>query len=192
MITLEDLQKKCEEYKEIEGRANFYELSLEIIENYPLQASIIILATWNAGRFRFMVSDPQNVVNLRSALKECEPIFEELKHKKLVTANYDEIGDKIKEVYSSLSKVRGVEYTGASKVFHLFCKELIVMWDDSIRDYYEVGVNKEDFLKFQKKMQEKFGHLEWNNLNKSLAKAIDEHNYVKYSFHKKKLISNVF
>jgi hypothetical protein len=53
----ETLIKACEEYKMEEGRASFYDVALEIVDDHPLQASIIILAAWNMNRFRFMASD---------------------------------------------------------------------------------------------------------------------------------------
>lgn len=196
MITLTELKEKCGEFEEKEGRAGFYDLAIEIKDIYPLQAAVIILATWNVGRFRFIVNNPQNLSNLRNALTQCKPIFEALKNKDFKTCNFDELKEEIEKVYSILSKVEGVEYTGASKVFHLFCPNLIVMWDSCIRDEYKKkkyedeygiriqGKTSEDFLKFQKLMQKIFGHLNWDEKKKTLPKAIDEYNYVKFTLPK--------
>jgi hypothetical protein len=41
-----------------------------------------------------------------------QALFEQLKDKRFQTANFDEIGEIVKQIYSILSKVKGVEYTG--------------------------------------------------------------------------------
>ena len=193
MITLDELREKCREFEEREGRASFYDLASEIKNIYPLHASVIILATWNMGRFRFMVNDTQNIVVLENALNKCKPFFDELKDKEFKVADFNELKDKIKKVYSVLSKIEGVKYTGASKIFHLFCPKLIVMWDSYIRKEYRKkkykkeydirikGETAEDFLNFQKLMQKIFGHINWKEEKKTLPKAIDEYNYMTYT-----------
>jgi len=56
-LDVETLKKACEEYKNEEGRASYYDVALEIVDEHPLHASIIILAVWNINRFRFTVRD---------------------------------------------------------------------------------------------------------------------------------------
>ncbi len=174
----ETLKKVCEEFRKVEGPASFYDVALEIVDAHPLQASIIILAVWNTGRFRFIASDTQNLLDLQKAIEESKPLFEKVRGKDFKTVNFDEIGDAVKQIYSILSKVKGVEYTGTSKVMHLLNKELFVMWDTDIRDKYDYYVTGEDYFKFLKEMQEMFKDVEWNMPNKTFAKAIDEYNQV--------------
>jgi hypothetical protein len=178
-LDIETLKKACEKYWKEEGRASFYDVALQIVDEYPLQASIIILATWNMNRFRFFASDSENLVNLKNAIEECKPWFEQLKGRSFKTIKFDEFRDTIRAIYSRLSKVSGVEYTGASKVMHLLNRDLFVMWDTDTRDeygFYEADAN--DYFSFLKKMQEKFKDIEWNIPNKTLAKAVDEYNQV--------------
>jgi hypothetical protein len=78
-ITPEILKKCSEEFRNEEGRAYFYDIAVEIADKYPLQAAIIVLATWNTGRFRFMMSDPKNLMDLKEALDKCRLLFEQLK-----------------------------------------------------------------------------------------------------------------
>jgi len=196
MVTLNDLKKKCSEFEKREGRASFYDLAFEIKDTYPLQAAVIILATWNTGRFRFFVSNSKNLADLKKALNLCNPLFNKLKDTEFRTANFNELANEIKRVYSILSEVKGVEYTGTSKVFHLFCPNLIVMWDSYIRKKYKKkkyekqygirvkGTSSEDFLNFQKLMQKIFGHINWDERRKTLTKAIDEYNYVMFTLPK--------
>lgn len=73
------LKQKCEEFEKVEGRAGFYDIVMDIVDSHHLQASIIILATWNVGRFRFMVSDSRNLVDLKNALEYCKPLFEKIR-----------------------------------------------------------------------------------------------------------------
>jgi len=197
MITASEIEEKCEEFEKKEGRAIFYDLAKKIKDNYPLQAAVIILATWNIGRFRF-VMEKENLDKLEKALNECKGTFEKLKDKDFKTCNFDEVKEEIEKVYSILSKIEGVEYTGASKVFHLFCPNLIVMWDSYIRNEYkkkryeeEYGIRirnttPEDFFKFQKLMQKIFGNINWDKKEKTLPKAIDEYNFVKFTLLKLK------
>ena len=181
-MELEDLIQATKNYREIEGRVRFYDIALEIVENHPLQASIILLATWNISRFRFMTSDPKNLHDLIRVIIDTKPLFQKLKVFKLQTADLDSIEDLIKEIYSKLSQVKGVEYTGASKVMHLINTRLFVMWDGHIRKKYRVKTTKEDYFKFLKLIQNEIKDISWQNKEKTLAKAIDEYNYVNYTF----------
>ena len=177
-MDIQALKEKCREFKEYEGRASFYDIALEIVDEYPLQASIIILATWNVSRFRFMVSDSKNMVNFTNAMEKCGPLFEKIRDNDFQNKNLDEIKEIIEEIYTTLSAVKGVEYTGASKVMHLINRNLFVMWDGYIRDEYKYGTTGEDYVDFLKQMQDKFKNIVWNLCSKTLTKAIDEYNYV--------------
>lgn len=186
----ETLRKKCEEYKNLEGRASFYDVATEIVEDHPLHASIILLAVWNVGRFRFFASDTQNLEDLQNAINECNPLFEDIRKKtagkSFKTVNFDEIEQTVKNIYSKLSRVEGVRYTGASKVMHLINKEIFVMWDRDTRHELGYGDSEVDYFNFLKDMQSKFRNVEWSNPNKTLAKAIDEYNQATITIPKKK------
>jgi hypothetical protein len=177
-MNCEILKNACKDFRREEGRASFYDVALEIVDDHPLQASIVLLAVWNISRFRFMASDSENLVHLKKAMNECEPLFKKLEGETFRKANFDDIGDTVKQIYTILSKVKGVEYTGTSKVMHLLNRELFVMWDTDIRKEYGVSTDSTDYLDFQKKMQEKFKDTKWDMPNKSFAKAIDEYNQV--------------
>ena len=202
MVTLSELKEKCRKFEERERRAIFYKLALDIKDAYPLQAAVIILATWNwNSRFSKPKNYKEFLISLKEALNSCKPLFDKLKDKEFRTSNFDELANEIKEIYSKLSKIEGVRHTGASKIFHLFCPNLIVMWDNRIRGEYgkkkcreRYGIKIEgnnptwqDFLNFQKLMQKIFGHIDWDEKEKTLPKAIDEYNFVEC--HKRKGIN---
>jgi hypothetical protein len=189
-VTMEMVKQKCREFREKEGRARFFDLACEIVDKYPLHASVIILATWNKERFQYAMMDSKNLDDLEKAIKKCQPLFDKIKDKDFPSAKFDEIGDVVREIYDILSKVKGVEYTGASKIMHLFNRSLFVMWDRNIRKEYGFYFKNiemttgADYLFFQKVMQEIFGDIKWEESDKTLAKAIDEFNYMSYSYPK--------
>lgn len=184
-MDFETLREACEKYKKEEGRASFYDVALEIVDDHPLQASIVILAIWNISRFRFMASDSKNLVDLKKAIEECTSLFKRLKGKDFRSVNFGEIKDTVEEIYSKLSKVYGVEYTGASKVMHLLNRDLFVMWDTGTRkEYGFYDADATDYFNFLKKMQEKFKGIVWDMPSKTLAKAVDEYNQVTISIPK--------
>jgi hypothetical protein len=180
-VSVEILKQKCEEFKRIERGDAFYDMAMQIVDKFPLQACIIILATWNMGRFRF-VKSRQNLIKLKNAIEKCKPLFEKIKHENFQNVNFDSIKDIVAEIYSTLSKIKGVEYTGASKIMHLFNPNLFVMWDSYIRNYYRFKGDAQSYINFQKLMQKKFGTIKWNETGKTLAKAIDEYNYITITF----------
>lgn len=184
MVTLQELEQKCREFRENEGRASFYDLAMEAIKDHPVNAAVNLLATWNIGRFKYIISDGKNLARLKEVIRDTAPIRERLAGKKLLETNFDDPeirGDLITE-YLYFSEVPGVEFTGASKVMHLFSPELLVMWDMYIRKIHGVGVSEGDYINFQKMMQDKFRHINWAGNSKPLAKAIDEYNYMTYSY----------
>ena len=65
MVTLSELKEKCRKFEERERRAIFYKLASEIKDDHPLQAAVIILATWNAGRFR--LAGKKEIIKLKEA-----------------------------------------------------------------------------------------------------------------------------
>jgi hypothetical protein len=175
-IDVQTLKRECENFKQYEGRASLYDIALEIIDAYPFQAVLIILATWNVSRWRFMAANSQRIVDLKNTLNECKPLFEQLKNEDFKTANFDQISLPVKEIYAKLSKIKGVEFTGGSKVMHLFNRNLFVMWDQPIREEYNLGTSGSAYLTFLKLMQQKISDIQWSDPSKTLAKAIDEYN----------------
>jgi hypothetical protein len=76
-ITIEDLNKGCQNFIENEGRASYYDVALEIVEDHPFQATLIILTTWNGGRWRFNSNQPQSLIDLRTTITECQLLFDQ-------------------------------------------------------------------------------------------------------------------
>jgi len=175
-----ELRRGSEAYERLYGGAGYYDLALDIADNYPIQASIIILATWNTGRFRYlMANNAQNLANLRNAIEECKPWFEQVKNKEFQTTDFDEIGEVVKRLYSKLASVKGIEYTGGSKVMHLLNPRLFLIWDAAMRKHYGYDGHKAiDYLKYHKQVQKDVETVKWRSSDKTLPKAIDEYHFM--------------
>ncbi len=176
------LREKCRAYEEQEGRAGYYDIALEIVNEHPIQAVIIILSTWNSSRFHYMA----NLAKVKLAIEKCIPLLREIADITFQAANFNVLEKAIEDIYGILSVVKGIEYTGASKVMHLLSTELFVMWDGAIREEYGCNNTAEAYITFLKKMQEKFRDIVWNVPDKTLPKAIDEYNYVTITLRKRK------
>jgi hypothetical protein len=177
------LEAMCKVYGKKEGRARYYDYAIEIADRgYLLQASIIILAVWNIARFRILKKEEfgNTLERLEEIINKGRLEFGNLKGKDFRTFDFKGIEKTIKETYSNLSKIKGVEDTGASKVMHLLNRDLFLMWDRDMRkEYGYPKPNEQDYLNYLTKMQIKVKNIGWSIPNKTLPKAIDEFNYVK-------------
>ena len=64
----------------------------------------------------------------------------------------------------------------------LFNDKLFVMWDDKIRKAYRIRkTTSSDYLQFLMLMKEEVKEIVWTDSQKTLAKAIDEYKYSKYT-----------
>ena len=182
-------------FKEIEKRANFYDIAREIFNKYPIQACVIILAVWNVGNFRFVKNREQFLFEFKSTFEECKPLFKQLENLDFRNTDFDAVQDIIKEIYNKLAKINGVSYTGASKVMHLVNPNIFVIWDSYIsgqkpkkyykdldiakngRKFKKYERNAEGYINFHKDMQITFKDIKYNG-ERTFAKVIDEFNYV--------------
>lgn len=196
MITDQDFVKATRKYEE-EKRSSFYEIATNLMNNnFEIEAYFLILATWNFAVFRYAVKD-FNVNGFREKIRELDRYFIPLKDEKFRTINFEDYKDDIREIFATLSSIKGIEFTGASKIIHLKNRSVFVMWDGYIKGekpkkyYNELEIvkngdwrlkryrnNPEDYFQFLKDMQERFRHIKFLSNEKTFAKAIDEFNYV--------------
>jgi len=84
----------------------------------------------------------------------------------------------MKQVYSRLSAVKGVEYTGGSKVMHLLNPKLFLIWDTAMREHYGYSdATANEYLEYHKLLQKRVRGVKWHSESKTLPKAIDEYHY---------------
>ena len=197
MITDAKFAEAIKKIDILEKNGSFYKRAVNLInKGFEVDAYLFILATWNFARFRYVVKD-FDINNFKQTIENLSYNFDKLKDRNSRTINFDEFKEDIKKIFESLSLIKGIEYTGASKIMHLKNREVFIMWDgyikgDKPRRYYNAldivkdkdwefkkyNNTPEDYFQFLKDMQERFKNIRFQSNEKTFAKAIDEFNYV--------------
>jgi hypothetical protein len=197
MITDKAFQDAVLRFKAEESRGSFYDMAVSLFNSgFKTEAYLLLLATWNFASFQYAVTK-FDLVAFKSTVKSLEANFQHLDGKDIRTADFDSLREDVAVIYNALSQIKGIKYTGASKMMHLRNRELFVMWDGYIRgqkprkdyerldivkrgdwDIKEYGDSAADYLEFLRDMQNRFGSVSFRENGKSFAKAIDEFNYV--------------
>jgi len=196
-ITLEDLQRASAEFVETEKRGSFYDMALGLVQaGYEIEGFVLLLATWNFAAFRYAVGD-FDIQGLKNVLGDLRSDFKALETLSVQTIDLAEHGVRVAAVFDRLAAIKGVSYTGATKLMHLKCPMTFVMWDDCIRGgkpqkwystlpcvasqkwaFHRYDKSGSGYVSFLSDIQNRFRHLQHSNAPKTLAKAIDEFNYV--------------
>lgn len=150
---------------------------LRLIENgFEIEAYMFILSTWNFARFRYAMRE-FDLDSFENKIKNLTPLFQKMQAESFATMNMDTHSDEIKTIFKTLAGIKGIEATGAPKLMHLRLPKVFVMWDQYIRKAYGYRTgDAEDYIHFLKEMQRCFSGWDAPN-DRTLAKAIDEHNY---------------
>lgn len=182
-ITLKE-DKPMIKRKEDQVRDEVYYWSLELVkEGKILQAIFLTLATWNFAYFRYHMRD-FDLYRFKKMLENLD--FSFFKNTKFVNTdlNNEKISTPILNIYKELSEFEGIKYVGASKIMHLMCPDLFVMWDTKIRNHYgretrrKINTRPEGYLEFLRLMKEeyqkgKFDGFISRNKNVTVPRAID-------------------
>jgi hypothetical protein len=178
-MTQEEFESRIAEFDNSEPmRSQLYGMGLRLIgSEYEIEAYLLILATWNFARFRY-VTRTFDLNRFRETITAIGPIFQRLSNASIEGADLNRLGSDIKAIYSQLKPL--VQQTGASKIMHFKQPKLFIMWDTDIRTYYHIpaAASADDYLSFLTLMKTTFGHLQWNRNDKTFAKAIDEYNFL--------------
>lgn len=181
MVNQEEFNDLLEKFDQLENRGSYYPMFLNMIEKgFETEAFLFILSTWNFATFRYAMKD-FDLNSFKEVVMELKPYFNKFKDQSLEKINFDEFEEEILHIFNKLSKIKGIQFTGASKLMHLTVPNVFVMWDAYIRKAY--GLKKGDgvdYFNFLKKMQWEFGDIN-KEKDQTLAKCIDEYNYVKYT-----------
>ncbi len=196
MIDIDIFNKTTDDFDKREGRTNFFTLAKKLIDSgFETEGLLLILTTWNFAIFRYAVKQ-FDIDNFKTVLETLKPNFNKINGQDFKTINFDNYKNDIRTIYNSLSEIEGIKFTGAPKLMHLKNPNVFVMWDTYIRgekskkhydqlDIFKNGTFEfkkyskdfDGYFNFLKDMQDKFKHLNLNG-QKSLAKAVDEFNYV--------------
>lgn len=157
-------------------RGRLYYRAIAMIERgFKTEACILILATWNIARFRRVIRS-FDLVEFENAVEKVSKLLQPLNGKSLMSTNLSDHRKIIVESFNKLAGFGGVEMTGTSKVLHLLNPKVFVMWDRFIRD--RRAQNGDGYFEFLLGCQQKFQGLKSPGDKKTLAKCIDEFNYV--------------
>jgi hypothetical protein len=200
-ISINEFMKSIEKFRATEKGGSLYDMAINLINNsFRTEAYILILATWNSGHFRFVGHFRIN--EFERQIKTLQPLINKMKSETIKYINVDKHATDIDAIYTTLSQIKGVKYTGASKIMHLLNPQLFIMWDNYIRGkrarrYYRnlyivkkgywcperhrYGDDAKHYIRFLQDMQNFFGHLNYEDSRRTFAKAIDEYNYYNIS-----------
>ncbi|MPL58780.1 hypothetical protein SDC9_04322 [bioreactor metagenome] len=184
-----ELIRAVKVFQKVEGRSDFFALAENICKDHLIEAVIIILGTWNFAVFRYHLQK-FDIKKTSKTLGNVQDILRPLKGKTIQSVDLEKHRAVIISAFNSLSAIKGIEFTGASKVLHLLNKDLFVMWDGYIRgekskryyreiktDISKYGKDGDSYLAFLKDMQIKYQEVQWQG-EMTLARAIDAYNYV--------------
>jgi len=168
---------KLLKFNKRELRWDFYPMFLNLMKKgLKTEAYLLMLSTWNFACFRYAVRG-FNLDNFVLTLKRIESSFKKFKKLDFRTINFDKYKKDIKKIFATLSRIKGVQKTGASKLMHLKIPRVFVMWDGYIRSYYGFkNGDGEDYFNFLKSMQVMFPDVKEVG-GRTIPKLIDEHNY---------------
>lgn len=180
MVSRSEFEEKISKFLDFEiTRGSLEESFANLIDSgFDVEAYLLLLATWNFAGFRYVLKN-FDLNKFRKTISEINPVFEKLKDERFETADFDKLKEDISFIYNKLKEI--VKQTGAAKIMYFKNPNLFIMWDMGIRKLYKIPQNKttsDDYINFLKMMKEYFKNIKWNNLKKSLAKAIDEYNFV--------------
>lgn len=169
--------KKLKIFSKKELRWDFYPMFLNLMKKgLETEACLLMLSTWNFACFRYAVRG-FNLDGFTLTLKRLESKYKKFEKLDFQTINFNKYGVDIKEIFSALCRIKGIQKTGAPKLMHLKVPQVFVMWDAYIRNFYGFkNGDAEDYLNFLKKMQELFTEVKETN-GRTIPKLIDEHNY---------------
>ncbi|MDP3696417.1 MAG: hypothetical protein Q8R55_00085, partial [Candidatus Taylorbacteria bacterium] len=170
---------KFKHFSKKELRWDFYPRMMNLMKHgFDIEAYIMMLSIWNFARFRYAVRS-FNLDKFCNTIQKLEPVFKKFLDQTFKSIDLDKYGSDLKKIFSSLASIKGIEKTGAPKIMHLRIPGVFVMWDTWIRNFYGFkNGDAEDYLNFLKLMQEKFGNMKKTVSDRTLAKLIDEHNYI--------------
>jgi len=197
MITTQDLFEADKKYSALTKGDIFYNLASRLTQKgFEVEGCVLILATWNSGYFRFAMKD-FDVYDFGSKLEGLSETFKKLQDECVMAADLDQHRGDILKIFDTLSKIRGVGFTGAPKIMHLKNPKLFIMWDDYIRggkakrfytclpifisgsyQFKRYPKDSQGYFTFLKDMQTKFRAITFPRSESPQSKVIDEFNFV--------------
>jgi hypothetical protein len=182
-------------------RAQLYYSALRLIDaGFRTEAHLLILATWNFARFRY-VTRTFNLEEYQGTLDCLTKLLNPLDGCELMDSDLKEHRTHIVQAFDKLACIEGIRFTGAAKILHLMYPRFFVMWDRFIsgqypkREYLKLEIVQSGFWPYRKFVcsgdgyydflevcQKRFQGLVSPDPRRPLAKCIDEFNFTKITF----------
>lgn len=180
-------------------RGELYYRVLKLIDaGFITEAHLLFLATWNFAAFRYVVPT-FNLRDFEKRLNSVTPNLQPLASSDIATVNLSDHRKLIIGVFNRFAAVKGIKFTGASKVLHLLLPRIFIMWDAAIAgwhtpksDYANLAIVRSGFWKppvypfprsgagyyaFLVYCQSRFNPFVSPSSDETLAKYIDEFNH---------------
>jgi len=184
---LDCIYKQCiEEF----GRVEIAQLN----EMHRVRIIEPFLLTW--GRMGRVLGH-KGVEAICGKLKALSERIEPLRQKNLLSEDIDSIKNLIIELYDCIRKTqfrskkgkqKEVGPTGASKVLHLTCPDLFVMWDTAIRkEGYKKNDDGKDYFEFLSEMKNMWKELEstvtdlQRRYGEKATRLLDQYNWMEFT-----------
>ncbi len=142
-ISQKIFESKINEFKTVEDRAPFFDISRKlVVENKKIEGAIMLLSTWNFAYFRYVITN-LDINKLKAIIDYMESKIIKLS---LDSINKENLGSRRKEleqlfdyvssepITSQINKKHNkIGPTGASKLLCLFKPDFFIIWDHYIR-----------------------------------------------------------
>lgn len=163
----------------------------QLNEEHEIRIIRPFLLTWGVmGR----VLGYRGIRAICEKLREINRQIEPLRRKDLFSVKLDEVKELVIELFDEIRKIKfkskkgrqkEVGSTAASKVLHLCCPNLFIMWDSAIRGKYKkYSADGKDYFGFLKEMRDLGKKLEitirdlQHRYGKNITRIIDQYNWM--------------
>lgn len=180
--------------------ALYYRAEKLIAAGFTVEAHLLILATWNFARFRY-ATRTFDLEGYGKTVEQLAKSLQALRGQELLKLTLAEHKQQIVEAFKTLAVIKGIEFTGAAKILHLMFPAVFVMWDryisgqyskkhystlDVVRSndwsYHRFPSSGEGYFDFLLSCQQRFKSVVSKDGRKTVAKCIDEFNFVKITY----------
>jgi hypothetical protein len=190
--TLQELEKAREDFEDIEPRSIFYRAATDLVdlaihnktELNLAEAIAVLLQTWNVSYYRFRPFNKEHIYDIEELLKKHPQIVNNIRQRAI-----EDLGNKdievVKSIFQDFKIVLGK--TGAAKCLHLLAPRFFPLWDTKIALAYKLGKGEEAerYWRFMEMTKDQVICIGGENaIGRNPLKALDEYNYVKYTYSK--------
>jgi hypothetical protein len=187
-----ELEKAHLVFEDIEPRSIFYRAATDLVDlaihdktKLNLAESIaVLLQTWNVSYYRFRPFNKEHISDIEELLRKHPQIINNIRQRAIEDFSDKDV-EVVKSIFRDFERVLGK--TGAAKCLHILAPRFFPLWDTKIAVAYKLGKGEEAerycrFMEITKDQVVRIGGE--NAIGRNPLKALDEYNYVKYTYSK--------